>query len=385
MKKFIVSLLVCLMVVGVAQADLYWVGGASGNWYDGGTVHWSTSAGGAVGTNIPGIPPNAYTTQIGDAVTTTAAVTVDADVNNNSTLKLANVAGNNVTLTLNTNKTLYYWKATGQLLYFGLNGTATINQSAGTVRVGGVGYTNFTQGEVRIADGATGAGYYKLEGGLLDVDIFRKKAKTTTGSLSIKAGTLAVRNALYNLGTTDTTGDTFQLVAPSPTGTVTFAPGGVGIISAWSRGGGAANVEIGYSAGTNAVSENFDADGGTLEFDIASLSSYDKVQVFGDTTLNDCDIVVNAISGYVPQVGDYFDAIIVAYGTCTGSGGTAYDLRPDKGISGTGLTVLTANWVASFVKADGSAGDDILRLTYIPEPATIALLSLGLIAIRRKK
>jgi hypothetical protein len=117
-----------------------------------------------------------------------------------------------------------------------------------------------------------------------------------------------------------------------------------------------------YTAGTGAI----------LNIDIAGASDYDKVTQYGaKAILGGATMNIDLLSGYTPAVGSTYDV-------WSFFDGTSVEL-------GSGAVVLPTGWSSSWVDLNADASPDTLRLTYTPEPATIALLGLGFLAMRRNK
>jgi hypothetical protein len=171
--------------------------------------------------------------------------------------------------------------------------------------------------------------------------------------VNVTGGTVISGN-IYRLGNYTTVYNWAQ-------GGETLAPGGVGSVGTMSIG------QSGYEALwiTSA--------GSKLQVDLA-LASYDTFRGSGnaDLTLGMLDIV----AGYTPAVSSFFDVIKLDLKDTTKAGTGTFSSITDT---------LPGYFTAAWMDLDASGKNETLRLTYIPEPATIALLGLGLLAIRRNK
>jgi hypothetical protein len=338
--------MVCAVLLSIGStaqaASQTWVSGNVGDW--GSTANWG-------GAQVP-------------AGTDTATI-------NNGTASITTNQGCGITLlgnglatdvaTLNIGSNLNLYKSGSSELFCVLKGTtgasATVNQSAGTVRVGAVGTANGGTFETRLVTGSTvttGTATYNLSGSaILDTDVLSKGNKVDTGAtFNATGGTLVLRSMIYKFGL-NSEGYGFNQ------GTCKLEIGAIDTVAAITVGNSSNLMD--YTVGT----------GGTLDFDIASATSFDKITQYGSVanTLG-ATLQIDLLGGYTPLPGSFFD--VWAF-SATGKSG-----------SGTFAT-LPANWTATWIDTNADSITDTLRLTYIPEPATIALLGLGLLAMRRNK
>jgi hypothetical protein len=269
------------------------------------------------------------------------------------TLLNSGTVGNAVlNITTGANLTLY---KSGSSEIFGLsriaNGSGTVNHSAGTVTAGNGAGT----GEVRLSNVDNATSTYNLSGtAVLDTEVLNKGASGRPATFNATGGTLVIRNLLNKFGL-NSAGLGFNQ------GTCKLEVGAISTVAA-----------IGFGNSTNAMDYTVGT-GGKMVFDIASASSFDKILQYGNVaTTFGATLNINLLGGYVPGVSSFFDVWTFNDKSKAGSG--AFASVPSG---------WTAAWVDTSTVPDGST--DTLRLTYIPEPATIALIGLGLLAIRRNK
>lgn len=315
-------------------ASQTWVSGNSGNWSD--TANWG-------GAQVPAGTDTATINNGTASVTTTQGCGI---------VLMGNGLATDVAV-LNISADLTVSKGTTEL--FGVSriagATGTVNQTAGTVRVF---HPSAATGEFRLANVAGALGAYNLSGGVLDVQVLNKGAKDRNVAFNATGGTLVVRNMINKFG----------LISENASygfnqGQAKLEVGAIDTVGAIAFGNSTNAMD--YTVGT----------GGILNIDVASASSFDSITQYGTlaNTLG-ATLGIDLLNGYVPDVGTTFDVWTFSNKAMAGSGTFAG---------------ITNGWAAGWVDTNADGSLDTLRLTVVPEPATIALLGLGLIALRRNK
>jgi hypothetical protein len=185
------------------------------------------------------------------------------------------------------------------------------------------------------------------------------------GDFTIRNGkNLSTNAAFLNQGAV-TVGDSSTLTIGTGTGVFTNSGllDGTGTIVGTVINSG--NVNPGSSPGTLTVNGTYNqAAGGSLNIEIASLSSFDRLIVLGQALL-DGNLNISLLGGYVPNVGDIFE--FMQFSSLVG------DFSHFSGLNiGGGLSfreVITANGISLVVDSN------------VPEPATWLMLGAGLAAV----
>jgi len=264
--------------------------------------------------------------------------------------------------------------------------TMTVNHSDGTFRIYGADAGSAGIGELRLNSGsATSAGStanYNLSGGLLDVEILsRGTSNMTTANFTATGGTLVIRNRITKFGRVSDGNGVAQPGQGFNQGLATLEIGNIGTVSRIYIGGSPDNGEPNGSRTDYAVGA-----GGVVNFDIASAISFDKIISYGDlVNTAGATLSIDLLLGYTPDayttfnVWSFLDANSIV-------STDPYYMPYTKYILGSGaFGVVPAGWLANWIDTNADLSTDTLQLTYIPEPTTIALLSLGLLAIRRSR
>jgi hypothetical protein len=261
--------------------------------------------------------------------------------------------------------------------------TMTVNQSGGNFRIYGADAGSAGIGELRLNSGnATSAGStanYNLSGGTLDVEILSRGTQAmTSANFTATGGTLVIRNRITKFGrVSDSNGVPLGLGFSQ--GLATLEIGNIGTVSSIYIGGDPDNGEPNGSRTDYAVGA-----GGVLNIDIASAISFDKIRQYGDlANTAGATLSIDLLGDYKPT-DSFFDVWTFVDANAIVSTDPFY-MPHTKYILGSGaFSSVPAGWTATWVDTNADASPDTLRL-YIPEPTTIALLSLGLLAVRRKR
>jgi hypothetical protein len=347
MKRISLILITLLMLGTVSNATNTWVGGASGNWNN--TANWSAGT----------LPQGTESVVINNAVVTADVTTAFGQ------LVLSNAASSNATLLIDNEAiVIMVAKSSSEIVSGAYTDPAigTLDLRAGSFRAYNTGGTT---GEYRLshAYSATCQGTIKLSGtGILDLDILSKGDKAATASTFIgTGGTLIIRNQINKFGLVSGGFSGFHL------GSTLLAVGGIGTVGS--------QMGVGLSQNTD-----FFADTGTLEFDIASDTSFDQVRGRGASDLTGgASASVKFLAGYAPVAHTSWD-LWVPFDANSSGAGIPTLLAP----GGYSASDFSLEWLDNVSDPNGWA--DTLRLTYVPEPAALAMLAggFGWLLIRRK-
>lgn len=365
-KRLIIVLLVSLMS-SVASAAWYWNGSASNSWAD--ANNWNDGSGSPPST----IPHGDLESMRIPAGTVTADMTDMMGYIMMGRTTTGMPAVGNVTLNLNSGATLDVNNAgSGELVSVAYTDgyTNNLNVSNGRLNV----WRGNGAGELRLSHiyNSTCVGNLNLSGGIVDTEILNKGERNGGGNFYGTGGTLVIRDEIDKFAKNSELSGAGGFFLGGAT--LEVAPVGSAIGEDYV--GAIGKIEIGNSQDTE-----FNMDGNsTLVLDLGDASGtagtdWDLLTSWADFHIDGELIVRFAVD---PCYNDSWDVWKIHggdEGTYDGDG--AFDTIT---ISGSPSGTISTSWVTV------TDGQDILRLTYVPEPATVILLGLGsLIAVRRRK
>jgi len=310
---------------------------------DGGVFNWNIG--------VPGVEPPTPSNSLPDGADETR------------------IRGSGVVVTLNSNEV---WTCPGALANRGrmrVYGDATLNIVEGSLQ---------NVGWLRVGESSGGAGttnelgYVNQSGGLVTLAPSKDKGKIGIGDTTTVAGSYYAISG----------------------GTITYTAASDGQLYVGSRGGIGKFVVQGtapvISLKNLYVSESGYAAQGTLEYDVGA-GGVSAIQCLNTPTLDQGTGTANLVLTLTAAIGDPLAPIVlVKNASASAVLGTFDRLNGVIGAATEGAPVVLSFGGTNYgykltylYNADGGAiGNDI---ALIPEPATLALLSLGLIAIRRRK
>jgi autotransporter-associated beta strand protein len=221
---------------------------------------------------------------------------------------------------------------------------------------------------------------------------------TYQGSTIVSAGTLAVASAGSINSTSGITINGGELKYNSATAlskAITFTSGklsGTGTIGTALTVGAGATLSPGNSIGTQAYTSGLTISGGTLDIELGrdgTTPVSDLADVTGAVTLStDPNLKLTLYSGLNnPVVGDIFylisnDDTDTISGEFTKLDGTATTLS-----EGSLFAWNSQQWKITYAAdyGTGFTGGNDLAITVVPEPAMLALLGLGSLALLRRR